>query len=796
MSCIEPLCSHEGLIAPYDRVPLGIAAEMYVNYKSEGTEAVWPRAMRDWDIVRRESENVESQFLDRISPFQKQLVLLLCEWWTSMTEENQNIMRMLKEFMQTNTEGPIPQSIQDQMSAYCFTLYNLFVSEFVDLTPVTFQRRTTQDKAGWVAACRRAATQTASRVCGSLHAAKGDAERRLALESEAADHLHISFHGGDEPAPGGSLNAILEACPWLPDHAKHGLPYFLWDVEGRRTIRFREDDKRPDYAIISHTWGRWRLWDQAQIELPGVPWTIPRNTRFDVTRLPEELFDNVNAFGGAKFVWLDLFCIPQDGSELAKIEIGRQAAIFGNATRAICWMSNIDDLTGLQLAITWLAMAFARHEDNLNDRQIDGAFMLVDSMTRKCPGIGFREGIFSTTIPRQETLASASRENVDKGWFTSLWTLQEATLRPDMVFCDRNWKLLSTVTETRPMPLDYILALANWYRRKLTSELAQHNRLSRHASADPLPVIELCTLLDQSGLAGLMFAHSALAVLAAADRRQCQSRRAEAIMSVVGSRMWYAHTDTDAEREANLILGRYPVQFLRETREREGASFFASQYGNFCCFWDTFTPLKEGDNSHECLPRWPFTCQTCQKSYPPRLGKTTRVAGTMLPFDPLRYSSKLNFLVPRDIGHPTLEDWKIADDGRIIVSKACIIASTDPTLHSIPTTARPNTAVWYVWGPKTLDAETMIAEVNGNMCGCRTTDLDWYLSHLGEEKRMKHIILTLIGRTMIQGVVLMQVNASEEAGRIYSKLGDVKILNAGRAVAFHLQVKEVNWEIF
>lgn len=95
-----------------------------------------------------------------------------------------------------------------------------------------------------------------------------------------------------------------------------------------------------------------------------------------------------------------MFCIPQDGSELAKVEIGRQAAIFGNATRAICWMSGVEDLEGVQWAVTWVAMAFAHCEDPGNDDRNNDAFLLVDAATRPYPGIGAR-GVLSANASKK-----------------------------------------------------------------------------------------------------------------------------------------------------------------------------------------------------------------------------------------------------------------------------------------------------------------------------------------------------------------------------------------------------------
>lgn len=54
----------------------------------------------------------------------------------------------------------------------------------------------------------------------------------------------------------GIQDAILEPCPWLPDHEKHSLLYFLWDIHGQRIVKFEALESRPDYAIVGHAWGQ------------------------------------------------------------------------------------------------------------------------------------------------------------------------------------------------------------------------------------------------------------------------------------------------------------------------------------------------------------------------------------------------------------------------------------------------------------------------------------------------------------------------------------------------------------
>lgn len=158
---------------------------------------------------------------------------------------------------------------------------------------------------------------------------------------------------------GNPIGAIIESCPWLPSAKKKGLPYYLWDIESKRTVVVHELNHQPRYAIVSHTWGRWRV-AESEIVVPGVPWKVPQNTRFEIKTLPEVLLQNRSSFWPNRYIWLDLFCIPQDGSPLTSIEIARQAAIFGGATTAIAWLNNIDSWIGIQAGIQWLALAFLR----------------------------------------------------------------------------------------------------------------------------------------------------------------------------------------------------------------------------------------------------------------------------------------------------------------------------------------------------------------------------------------------------------------------------------------------------
>lgn len=56
------------------------------------------------------------------------------------------------------------------------------------------------------------------------------------------------------------------------------------------------------------------------------------------------------------------------------------------------------------------------------------------------------------------------------GWFSSLWTLQEICLRPDMWLVNRDWELL-TVGNGVPVSFDTLVALTQECSEALSSEL-------------------------------------------------------------------------------------------------------------------------------------------------------------------------------------------------------------------------------------------------------------------------------------------------------------------------------------
>ncbi|KAK6209384.1 hypothetical protein LQW54_006372 [Pestalotiopsis sp. IQ-011] len=192
----------------------------------------------------------------------------------------------------------------------------------------------------------------------------------------------------------------------------------------------------PPYNAITYTWGRWRLEekDQPSVEALAVlntPWKVPRvepaaftpaqiletlqqATRFyhqvDNASIPEkEILEPV------EFVWLDVACIDQrSGEARSAAEIGRQALIFKNARQVFVWLSTIPTpkLSGI----------------------LEGLCSLHEVANRIFLS---RASYIPDQTPALAQIHSCIETLITDSWFTSLWTLQEAFLRPDAILFSR-----------------------------------------------------------------------------------------------------------------------------------------------------------------------------------------------------------------------------------------------------------------------------------------------------------------------------------------------------------------------
>ncbi|KDN59747.1 hypothetical protein CSUB01_12231 [Colletotrichum sublineola] len=190
--------------------------------------------------------------------------------------------------------------------------------------------------------------------------------------------------------------------------------------------------KEPRYNILTYTWGRWRLEDDDEhasevesVAIAGFPWHIPKISPAHFTAdqflsvihsLSRPLGDH-NMLPGVPevdFIWLDIACIDQrDDQPESAAEVGRQADIFRRATRCFAWLSRTEESDLLQSLDSMRAA--------LVHLKVPKMFLKVERRDSE---------ILDTIIGAMKTV-------LQDPWFSSLWTLQKAFLRPDMYILSR-----------------------------------------------------------------------------------------------------------------------------------------------------------------------------------------------------------------------------------------------------------------------------------------------------------------------------------------------------------------------
>ncbi|CAD6567922.1 MAG: hypothetical protein ASARMPRED_001189 [Alectoria sarmentosa] len=189
------------------------------------------------------------------------------------------------------------------------------------------------------------------------------------------------------------------------------------------------DFVEPDYSILSYTWGRWAVaHGNPALEVRGVTWRIPAidEKHFSATQLQRAIW-NISLGEQSEneehrsniFVWIDIACIDQENERIKAVEIGRQAAIFGNAKRAYIWLSHLDE-SELSLCDEVLydsseTLFLASGDEELNAVDID---TWTESFVRLL-----------------EVL-------LQDPWYTSLWTLQEMFLRADAAILSKSAEIV------------------------------------------------------------------------------------------------------------------------------------------------------------------------------------------------------------------------------------------------------------------------------------------------------------------------------------------------------------------
>ncbi|KAK2017024.1 hypothetical protein LZ32DRAFT_644778 [Colletotrichum eremochloae] len=284
--------------------------------------------------------------------------------------------------------------------------------------------------------------------------------------------------------------------------------------------------KEPRYNILTYTWGRWRLEDDDEhasevesVAIAGVPWHIPKispahftaDQFLSVIRSLSRPLGDHNMLPGVPevdFIWLDIACIDQrNGQPESAAEVGRQADIFRRATRCFAWLSRTEESDLLQ--------SLDRMRAALVHLKVPKMFLKVERRDSE---------ILDTIIGAMKTV-------LQDPWFSSLWTLQEAFLRPDMYILSRRGRTALWKHDHRRISLHESI------RRLITDlELRLYEPATDSGAAQKLRLI--LDLVTSAGL-GTIFTLNIMAPYIASTNRTAsrEEDRIYAIQQIFGFRL-------------------------------------------------------------------------------------------------------------------------------------------------------------------------------------------------------------------------------------------------------------------
>ncbi|KAI0140729.1 hypothetical protein BJ166DRAFT_472864 [Pestalotiopsis sp. NC0098] len=612
--------------------PLGVQMRRYLQKPYSHTERSlsWNTLLRDWDEFQVMS--LSDEFRSSLSPPQRFSFEVLEAWWTA-AHCDPRLPRAARQWMEQQMDqvylnNPTLKDVcanatqaLTSLSLYHASCFCLFLNEF--------------HPGAWE-------PYMSYQTLLQLQNRRFSTSVQATMQQAAYGVLHPNPHGPSHAYPKLALNDTLfgrnlakapdKDSPKAPDP-----PFYLWDTSARQTVATSTLKIFPKYVCISHTWGRWRMSSSANV--PGVPWRVPQNTLYDVCRLPEQL-----AQLGFEYIWFDLFCIPQDGSKRAEQEIANQSAIFKSSQRCLAWINDVESWDVVEHALDWMCIKYLTIASVVEKEKCDRL------LKKLAHGADHPIALMRVVFPSNMVSGEPS------SWFSSLWTLQECVLCPDIELYSKHWcrlndrrgaalpirpLMFSGTIEREPATMDGRRS----YGRFLAENPFEHPPSTKDWFI-PLGVYRLLQLCELTRLDNLLTVGMPTSVLINANVRQSTDNRAPAIMSALGVTDWYQREMGQKKKSQQLVCGLYPHAFVREAAETFGALFYESS-----------TP-----NSHISFRN---------------LFLRRSSLGTMLPF-----TSKHGWFsgivgTPAHakidpIDHESVSTWKIAADGSVYLSEVGI----------------------------------------------------------------------------------------------------------------------------
>ena len=197
-------------------------------------------------------------------------------------------------------------------------------------------------------------------------------------------------------------------------------PRRLLHVQSMRSLERQGSDtygasspiRKPRYATVSYTWGRFETSCGSRLSIYGIPWRPPI---IDPNHFTVEHFENtirsIASMSGVEFLWLDVACTEfskQPVISTVNEEICMQREIFLGASQNFIW------LTGTEGKILAEVFTTPSHITNNTHGEQD--------IASENSGSGLSKTIFP-----------ALKRLLTDRWFSSLWTLQEAMVSPHAI---------------------------------------------------------------------------------------------------------------------------------------------------------------------------------------------------------------------------------------------------------------------------------------------------------------------------------------------------------------------------
>lgn len=252
----------------------------------------------------------------------------------------------------------------------------------------------------------------------------------------------------------------------------------------------------------------------------------------------------------------------------------RQAGSYlQGADTVLAWINDVSNWANLRSNLEYPALAYLR-----NSLSLEYSIKRSEAMERMT-SIAAKEPDAVSAASGQTVVSedgNASRE----AWSTSLWTLQEAIMRPAIILCIQNWEPLCVGADSMPVSFNHMLSLgdadmslrgAHLYGLKSSDDVASPTGWNQDRPSGVRALEKFTTDIGLDNLDDL----TPISPLVLGSTKNCT-------MSVCGATNWHIGKTVsqfqqghELKERKNIMVGSlYPVGFIRGVYTKTGADFF------------------------------------------------------------------------------------------------------------------------------------------------------------------------------------------------------------------------------